>query len=226
MGLIENIIRKFTTFDRLNFEDFDKNLNKNQRLIKQYLKLIYQDMENISHYQFADMFSDKIYEDRENMYDKLMTILHDSNHKNCYASKEFPESYDYETERFAIGYSELLLFQKFYTLYYIYGTTSRTETEVNKVISRMVMLYDITKFVLIQYLLYGRGEYIEWKDDALTYDSKSNISDLIIEIHKHQETILDTFDCIKNQDIATLNNIYDKLCSFGFASVQDEVFPL
>ena len=61
MGLIENIIRKFTTFDRLNFEDFDKNLNKNQRLIKQYLKLIYQDMETISHYQFADMYNEKIY---------------------------------------------------------------------------------------------------------------------------------------------------------------------
>jgi len=183
-------------------------------------------MENISKYPFADMFSEKIYEDRENMYDKLMMILNDSTHKNCYASKEFPESYDYETERFAIGYSELLFFQKFYTLYYIYGTTSRTETEANKVVSRMVMLYDITKFVLIQYLLYGRGEYIEWNQDDLAYDSKSNIADLIIAIHKQQTTIFDTLECIKNQDIATMNNIYDKLCSFGFASVQDDIFPL
>ena len=212
MGLIQKLIKKFRYLERVNFDDFDLNLNKNRKIITSYLKIIYKDMERIEKYPLIQKLIPDVMENREKNYKNLKFYLQSEGVNDCYAKNEYPEYYEYECERFALGYSELIYFAQCYALYYLYASNSREELAKTKVASRLVCIYDTMRFAFLQYMLMGRGEYAEWKD-LLKCEGESKIHDFAQNIFDNSCLIAKLLKAVQDENSTDVFEVYNDLSS-------------
>ena len=213
MGLIQDIINKAKYLDRVDFDDFDLKLKKNKKTITSYLNTIYKDMDIIEKYPKIQDLIQQIKQSRETNYMNLSFYLQADGIKDCFAQKEYPDYYKVESERFAIGYCELIYFAQCYALYYMYGTsTSREESSKTKVVSRLVCIYDTMRFAYLQYMLMGRGEYAEWKD-VLKCDPDSKVLELAQKVFDNSCLIAKMLKAVQDDNSVDVNDVFNELCS-------------
>ena len=191
------------------------------KIITSYLKTIYQDIERIEQYPTVQDALQEARLGREKNYGNLLSYLQSEDAKDCYAQKEYPDYYEYECERFALGYSELIYFAQCYALYYLYVGNSREEENKTKIISRLVCIYDTMKFAFLQYMLMGRGEYAEWID-VLKCDPDSKALDLAQLVFDNSGLIAHLLKAVQDENSTDVYNVYNELSSY---SVSDCVDP-
>ena len=212
MGLIQKLINKFKYLERVNFDDFDLNLNKNRKIITSYLKIIYKDMERIEKYPIIQNLVQEVKQKREINYKNLIFYLQSEDVKDCYAQKEYPDYYQYECERFAVGYAELIYFAQCYALYYMYASNSREKLAKTKVASRLVCIYDTMRFAFLQYMLMGRGEYAEWKD-LLKCEGDSKMHDFAQIVFDNSCLIAKLLKAVQDENSSDVFEVYNDLSS-------------
>lgn len=225
MNLIKTLIDRLTKIDRIKFDEFDKNYNKNNKIVKQYLKIILKDVDRMMEYPLIAQYEDSLLDMEEQNYNDLLQYLHQDNALSCFGAQEYPDYYEEETDRFAMGLTQLMTFEKLYALYFIYGHKEKEEEYV-KLKSRLVMIHDLYKYCLVQYMLYGRGEYIEWNDEAMVCLSDSPIMDLIVKIREIAESSSLMIEAIHENDSAKMNSLWQEFSIVNFVDIIDSPFEL
>lgn len=234
MGLIKKLIDKFQMLERLNFtdgenfvEDFDKKLSKNQKLIKKHMRYIAQDMKILNTYQDIVQYDGEIDVQYENNYNEIKKILDSDQAKQCPMYEAEPEIYEDECERLAVGLSQILCFERYYALYYIYGYRSNEKIERVRVSGRLVLLHDILKFLISKHMIYGRGEYVEWNDETvLTFCNNCTIYDLVKKVYDNMGLVCDFIHALDENDSAKIFEISNKLSGDNVFVEPEEIFEL
>ena len=67
MNLIKTLIDRLTKIDRIKFDEFDKNYNKNHKIVKQYLKIILKDVDCMMEYPLIAQYEDALLDMEEKL---------------------------------------------------------------------------------------------------------------------------------------------------------------